>query len=262
MSQDEAVMRTTLIPGLLGIARLNASRQRGDCRLFAMQNAYERPRKNADIRERKLIAGLFVGRRYPRAWQSARELVDFYDAKGAVEAVLSALGISADVVFGHHDAYGFMHPGSFAGIESRDGNQLGFVGQLHPDVASKWDLGSAFVFEMEFENVAKLSHSSRKRYKEYSKYPHVERDFALLVKDSVPAADIRRVIVDGGDSAISDVRIFDVYRGRGIADGDKSVAVTVQFARSDGTLTDEEVGAAEQRILGVLKSRLGAVLRT
>lgn len=262
LSAEQAVMCTTLLPGLLEAAKLNASRQRPDVRLFALQRVFHRPMAMGPSDEPRHVAGVMSGRRFPRGWERSGEEVDFYDAKGAVEAVVEALGLSAAAIFQRGEAHRFLHPGAFAYliVNSR---RVGFVGELHPEVASRFDLRErAFVFELDFEALAERAVAVSPRFAEPSRFPFMARDLSIVVRERIPAVEVEKAILDSGVDLLADVRIFDVYRGEGVPPGHKSLGVTLTFSRTDRTLREEEVAAAEARIVGRLKTVLGATLRT
>lgn len=262
LSSEQALMITTLLPGLLDAMRVNASRQRPHCRLFALQRVFRRPMAIGPSDEPRRVAGLMSGPRVPGAWERAGEAIDFYDIKGVVEDVLDALGISGAAIFQRGEAYGFLHPGAFAYVLVGN-RRVGFVGQLHPDVVARWELKEkVFAFELDFEAVAELAAAQTPRFAELSRFPFVERDLALVVPERIPAVEVEKAIQDSGVDLVEGVRIFDVYRGQGIASGMKSLAVTVRFASNERTLTDAEIEGAQGLIVTALKTTLGAELRT
>lgn len=261
LSQDESVLRTLLLPGLLKAAALNESRQRYDIRFFAMARVFHKP-QGGNIEEPLHLAGVMTGKRHLGNWDGVKDTVDFYDAKGAVETVLKSLAIAKFAVWQRGDTYGFLHPGRSA-IILVGNRRVGFLGQLHPQVAKRWDFAcDCHVFELDFDTLANLSLAERPRFSELSKFPFAERDLAILLDEKIPSVEILKVIQNSGVSLVAEVRIFDVYRGKGIPDGKKSMAYTIRYASPERTLTDEEVTGAHANIIGSLEEKLGAVLRT
>ena len=262
LSQDQGVMRTTLIPGLLDVVKLNANRQRLDCRVFALQRVFHRPMGVGSAKESRLVSGAMTGLRYPDAWDRSGEMLDFYDAKGAVESLLDAFELGSQAIYQRGDGYRFLHPGRFAFVLI--GNErVGFVGQLHPDVTAKWDLDQeVYIFELEFEKLAELSVVVAPKFCELSRFPSADRDLALLLSERIPSVEVKKAIQDSGVDLVESVKIFDVYRGKGVPDGRKSLGVKLRFARSDSTLTDDEVNVALAKIVEGLQAKLGASLRT
>lgn len=262
LSQDEAVMRTSLIPGLLNAVALNMSRQRYDIRLFAFGNVFHMP-TGSKMQEPRHMAGVMTGRRKIGSWDGSKDMVDFYDVKGAVEAMLSEMSLAKEaIVWQRADEMSFLHPGRSA-VVLVSNSRVGFVGQLHPDVAKLWDIAEdCYVFEIEFGRLAQMALTERPQFSELSKFPFAERDVAILVDDKVPSVEMLKTIQNSGVSLVTDVRVFDVYRGKGVPDGRKSIAYTIRYASTDRTLTDEEVNDAHSRIIAALEKDLGAVLRT
>jgi phenylalanyl-tRNA synthetase beta chain len=262
LSQDQGVMLTTLLPGLLDVIGLNVSRQRVDCRAFTLQYVFHRPMGVGPSKESRLVSGAMTGLRYPSSWERSGEMLDFYDAKGAVESLLQAFDLDSQAIYQRGDGYSFLHPGRFAFVLI--GNErVGFVGQLHPDVAAQWDLDQeVYIFELEFEKLAELSVVAAPKFRQLSRFPFVDRDLALLLSERIPSVEVAKAIQDSGVELVESVRIFDVYRGRGVPDGSKSLGVKLRFARGDGTLTDDEVNVALAKVVEGLQAKLGASLRT
>lgn len=261
LSQDEGVMRTLLLPGLLKATQLNMSRQRSDVRLFALGHVFHLP-LGGKILEPLHLAGVLTGRRKPESWEAARETVDFYDAKGAIEAVLKSLSLTRQTVWQRGDTYTFLHPGRSAIVLAAN-RRVGFAGQLHPDVARRWEIeNECYCFEIDFDALAHLSLTERPQFSELSKFPFVERDLAVIIDEKIPSVEVLKVIQDSGVPLVTDVRVFDLYRGKTIGEGKKSMAYTIRYANSERTLTDEEVGKAHTAIIRSLEEKLGAILRT
>jgi len=262
ISSEQCMMCTTLLPGLLDAAKLNASRQRANCRLFALQRVFFRPMGIGPSEEPRRAAGIMTGQRFPDAWERAAEGVDFYDAKGVVEGVLEALKLGDQTIYQRGEAYRFLHPGEFAYVIV-GGRRAGFVGRLHPDTAALWDFRDpVYAFELNFESIAEVAAAHAPRFEEISRFPFVQRDLALLLEDRIPAVEVERTIQECDSDLVGGVRIFDVYRGDGLPPGRKSLGVTLTFASNDRTLTDEEVEDAQGKIVSALKMKLGAELRT
>ncbi|MFA5810752.1 MAG: phenylalanine--tRNA ligase subunit beta [bacterium] len=261
LSQDQGVMCTTLLAGLLDVARLNASRQRADLKIFALQHVYHRPAGVGPSDEPRSLAGLLTGRRNPEAWERSKERLDFYDAKGVVETGLEALGLTQGTIYQRGEPPAFLHPGRFAYVLCGN-SRVGVVGQLHPDVASKWDLEQdVFVFELHFDLMAEKSQAVATRFRELSRFPFVQRDIAIVVEERIPLVEVEKAIQESGVELLDGVNIFDIYRGQGLKPGHRSIAISLRFSREDRTLTDDEVVAAQQRIMAELSKRLKAELR-
>ncbi len=192
LSQEEATMRTQLMPGLLKVVRLNLNHQRKDMRVFALQRVYQRPVGTVRASEPLKLGGVMLGRRNPSSWQANGAAIDFYDAKGAVEAVLGRLGLSDQVLFQRGGRYDFLVPGSYATVLCPN-NRVGWVGQLHPEAVAPWDIDeTVFAFELDFETIASLARKVKPRFRELTRFPYVERDLSILVDATVPHVEIEQ----------------------------------------------------------------------
>ncbi len=261
LSTQDSIMRTELMPGLLTAVKLNMNRQRKDIRLFALQRVYRKPVGTARALEPLKLAGLLTGKRNPASWQSNRALVDFYDAKGAVEAVLVRMGLAAQVLFQRGGDYGFLVPGGYATVLCAN-KRVGWVGQLHPQTLHHWDIEeTVFGFELNFDAMAALARQLKPRFRELSRFPFVERDLSIVVDAAVPHVEIERTISQSLNTLITNIRLFDVYQGKGVPEGKKSMTYSIRYASDERTLTDEEVNEAHARVVKALEEMLGAVLR-
>ncbi len=261
ISNEQGLMITSLIPNLVEAAKQNLMRQREDVRLFALQKVFQRTKALDSIDEPRMVAGLVCGHRCPGAWERSKEAVDFYDAKLCVETAVGALGLSEDVIFQRGEPPAFLHPGRFAYV--LQGNaRVGFVGELHPDLARRLGIAQEiYAFELCFEKLAMSAQSRAPRYREFSRFPFVIRDIAIMLDDGVPLCEVEKVISDSGVKILDDVRLFDVFLGGSLPAGKKSMAISLRFSRSDRTLTDEEASSAHAKIVDDLSAKLGAVLR-
>jgi phenylalanyl-tRNA synthetase beta chain len=254
ISWDLSEMRTSLLPGLVEVARRNLSRQQSRVRVFEIGTVFEVDDENR-TNERSMIAGLAAGPVLPEQWgQSAARKTDFFDIKSDVEALLATTGAQADFVFEPGSIAG-LHPGQGAWL-LRDGKPVGALGALHP---AKVDLPAAgFVFEIDLEAAfaAKLPISTP-----ISKFPAVRRDLALLVSESVTADEICDAARAAGGELLADVIIFDIYRGKGIEAGLKSVALGLILLDSSRTLTDQEADQTVAAVVAELNNKTGARLR-
>jgi phenylalanyl-tRNA synthetase beta chain len=183
--------------------------------------------------------------------------VDFFDAKADVEAVLASAGALGDFSFvpGEHPA---LHPGQTARIE-REGRLVGYLGALHPELAKKLDLEQpVFLFEL---LLAEVVDGHLPKFRELSRFPEVRRDLALLVDQDVPAQDILTQIRAAAGEWLTDLRLFDVYHGKGIDPHRKSLAVGLTWQHPSRTLNDDEVNSTTQNIVTSLEERFNATLR-
>lgn len=253
-----SVMKPTLLAGLLGNLKLNLSMGQDSVRLFELRPVFKS--KGKDVVEFRKLAGIIYGLKRSLQWAVSSSNVDFYDAKGVCEALLKRLGIS-DVDHTEAADIGFMHPSASAQIVC-GGRMAGFVGQIHPEVALKWDIkDDVFAFELDFDVLSKESLKRKPRFKELERFPVVRRDIALLLDETLTSKDVKDTIMSLKDPIVKDSFPFDVYKGKGIPEGKKSVAFAVFYYNPARTLTDEEINRSHMGIVSHLKEKLRAETR-
>ncbi|MBX5482189.1 MAG: phenylalanine--tRNA ligase subunit beta [Myxococcaceae bacterium] len=264
LSAEQSVMRTTMYAGLLQALSHNVRHQAQSVRLYEWGRTYEQNEDGGDehrpvAREVLHVAGVLSGLRAGRHWTSPDARIDFYDAKGAVEVVLGALGIE-DAKFAPVEMAPY-HPRASARVYLANGVTLGTLGELHPAAAKALDLPSGtFLFDLE---VARLEKAAVLRPKAVAltRFPAVLRDLAVVVDAARSAAEVREVILQAGGKLVEDARVFDVYTGQPIPEGKKNLAFALSYRAEDRTLTDAEVNEAHKRIVEQVNERLGAALR-
>lgn len=258
ISVEMSAMRLSLWTGLLTAVVYNQNRQQSRVRLFESGLRFI-PDAQADlgIRQDVMLAGVISGARYEEHWDLARQTVDFYDLKGDLESVLDLTGKSSDITF-RAEANPALHPGQSAAIYLQDA-RIGFIGVVHPELERKLDLnGRTVVFELEWDKVADrvLPDAS-----EISRFPANRRDIAVVVAESVPAADIIAECKKVGVNQIVGVNLFDVYRGKGVNEGFKSLAISLILQDTSRTLEEEEIAATVAKCVAALEERFQATLR-
>jgi phenylalanyl-tRNA synthetase beta chain len=250
MSEDLSLMRPLLLPGLLDAARYNAARGRSDIALFESAHVYRpstplegavdpetSPGGALPAGERHHLGAVLTGRG-PRGWRTPAAPVDFFRAKGLVEAILTSAGVEWWAEPGERP---FLHPGRSASIiAAADERKLGWIGEIHPLVARAWDLENAVAFELDLELLAELAPGPA-QFVAVSAFPPVIQDIAVVVPDEVPAGDVEAAIAEGGGDLLTRLDLFDVYRGEQIGADNKSLAIRLEFQAPDRTLTDDEV---------------------
>ncbi|MFO7705390.1 MAG: phenylalanine--tRNA ligase subunit beta [Halopseudomonas sp.] len=256
ISADMAVMRTSLWPGLSKAVQYNQNRQQGRVRLFESGQRFV-PQANGELLQEPMLSGVACASRLPEGWANGNDKLDFHDVKGDVEALLGQGGAGNQYLF-EPAAHPALHPGQSARI-SRDGETVGWLGALHPQLLTQLDIqGPLFVFEL---TLSKIIQGRLPKFAELSRFPEVRRDVALVVDKSVVAeqllADIR---INAGD-ALKNLRLFDVYEGKGIDPHRKSLAIGLTLQHSSRTLTDDEVNAIMDKVLSSLEQRFHATLR-
>ncbi|XMR56979.1 phenylalanine--tRNA ligase subunit beta [Escherichia coli] len=248
----------SLFPGLVQAVVYNQNRQQPRVRLFEQGLRFV-PDTQAPlgIRQDLMLAGVICGNRYEEHWNLAKETVDFYDLKGDLESVLDLTGKLNEVEF-RAEANPALHPGQSAAIYLK-GERIGFVGVVHPELERKLDLnGRTLVFELEWN---KLADRVVPQAREISRFPANRRDIAVVVAENVPAADILSECKKVGVNQVVGVNLFDVYRGKGVAEGYKSLAISLILQDTSRTLEEEEIAATVAKCVEALKERFQASLR-
>ena len=261
MSRELQALRTSLRGNMLKTLRANRRMSRGEgLRLFEIGRVFI-PKEEAKERdlpdERQMVVGAMSGPRFPASWLAQQVDMDFYDAKGALEAMLADTGVEA-AFEPSEDAV--MHPGKTARL-TVDGKQVGVVGEVHPSTLQRFDLDDAAVamFEIDLEALFEAASASPSGYVPVSRFPQAERDMALIVDKGTSSASIQQII-DRHKLAASS-RPFDMYTGEGVPAGKKSVAYRIVFQSEQVTLTSEAIDRAQGDILRQLQRQLGAELR-
>jgi phenylalanyl-tRNA synthetase beta chain len=253
----ENEMRVSLMTGLIESLQRNFNHGNRDVKLFEMGRVFTVEAEGERPVERELLGVAMSGAVASDDWRGGRQ-VDFYDLKGAVEAVLSSLNISGFTI--ERARVEYLHPGQSA-VLSRGGEQVARLGRLHPRVASLYKFRQpVYVAEIEFEKLLKLP-AETVRYSALPRLPSASRDVSALVPDQVLWGEIERAIAGLGISEISSVRVFDMYKGKEMAEGFRSLAFRVTYRSQGRTLTDEEVTSMHDRVKDLIQQRFGAQLR-
>jgi len=258
ISVEMSAMRLSLWTGLLGSVVYNQNRQQGRVRLFESGLRFV-PDTQADlgIRQDVMLSGMIAGNRNEEHWDLARQAVDYYDLKGDLEAILELTGKLDEVQF-KAESNPALHPGQSAAIYLR-GERIGFIGVVHPELERKLDLnGRTIVFEMVWN---KLADRVLPDAGEISRFPANRRDIAVVVAENVPADDILAECKKVGANQIVGVNLFDVYRGKGVEEGYKSLAISLVLQDTARTLEEEEIAATVAKCVEALKQRFQASLR-
>ncbi len=258
ISSDMSAMRLSLLTGLLGTVVYNQNRQQTRIRLFEAGLRFI-PDNQAEygICQELMLAGVIAGNRFDEHWSLDKQNIDFFDLKGDLEAVLELTGGLNQITF-KAEAHSALHPGQCAGIYL-DNEHVGIIGVIHPELERKLDLnGRTVVFEIRWDA---LSRRSIPDAKPISRYPSNRRDIAVVVPENVAAADILAECKKVGINHIVGINLFDVYCGEGIADGYKSLAISLVFQDTQRTMEEEEITATVDQCVAALKQRFQASLR-
>jgi phenylalanyl-tRNA synthetase beta chain len=244
-----SILRCGVLSGIVGSALRNLRRGVGDLALFEIGRVFRMP-----FQEAKQVGILLCGRQAPPNWQSGEKgpQFDFFALKGIVESLLGELGVSVE--FAPCDDKR-LHPGRCAAI-----GPFGVMGELHPDLAAKLDLpAGTLVAELSVDGLRAAS-GLEFSYAPPPRFPSVRRDLAFEVGKGVAYSRLEATVRAAGGSMLEDLRLFDVYEGKGIAEGSHSLAVALTLRKADGTLTDEEANATRERVFEALAG-LGAKRR-
>ncbi|MFV0645123.1 MAG: phenylalanine--tRNA ligase subunit beta [Sphingomonadaceae bacterium] len=258
ISEDMKVMRPSLLPGLLSAVQRNLDRGLPGVRLFEIGRRYL-----ADG-EHPSLAGVLAGDKTPRSWQNGKaQGFDAYDAKALCEALLNVAGAPVDKLMVMGDAGDFYHPGQSATLRLGPKNVLASFGMVHPNTLKAYDIdGPVAVFGIHLDAIPPRKGAASFARTAYSPpaLQSVMRDFAFLVDATLPAGDLLRVVKGADKANITEARIFDDFRGQGVPEGKKSLAVEVILQPGDKSYTDEDLKAISTGIV-TAATKLGAELR-
>lgn len=259
MTRDHSLMRTSLISSLLEVIKWNTNRQAELVKIFEVGRIYlpypDKP--NSLPNEKLIIAGAINKTGRGDIWEKSFSL-DIFDVKGIIETVFQGLKVKNwEVVPGNHPAF---HPLRNGKIIIR-GEEVGIFGEIHPEVINNYRIpGKVNLFEIDFENLLP-SVSSDIKFCVLPKYPSVQRDLALIVKEEILSADIIKTIKSIDEKLIKKVILFDIFKGKQIGDGYKSLAYSVVFQAEDRTLIDQEVENIFKKIREKLIAKFNAKIR-
>jgi phenylalanyl-tRNA synthetase beta chain len=255
ISSDLSEMRTSLWPGLIKTLQYNYNRQHDRIRLFEVGTCFMP--KQGGINEEQKVSGVVLGGKQEENWTGDANSVDFFDIKGDVENLLSLINPQAAFQFSNTE-HSALHPGQCAKITKND-KCVGVLGALHPKLCKSLQLdGPIYLFELQLSEV---SEGAIPYYTEISRFPGVRRDIALLLDETVPSGNIISAIREQSSGLLRDVRIFDVYSGKGVKEGHKSIAVSLYLQHVERTLSEDEVTEFVDGVLEKLKKEFNATLR-
>jgi phenylalanyl-tRNA synthetase beta chain len=260
LTEDQSVMRSTLIYGLLETMKKNADIGCFDLRMFEIGRIFIHKSEGELPTEKKRVAGLLTVHGREDDWLSKEATADFYDVKGFIENILDGFKLSYDVRFeSAHEEY-FLHPGKSCAIYAGN-KRLGFFGEIHPDVFLRMDLKStAVVFELDLDILSSCE-SGDVVYSDLPKFPSVTRDVAFLVEQEMEAGKLLRLALGADKELLEKVSIFDVYTGKSIPSGMKSLGLRFSYRGAEKTLTDDEVNKVHSGIISMIIDVTGARIR-
>ena len=253
MSEDRNTLRHSILPSLLKIYEYNKARSNKDVSIFEIGKAFYKQAE--EYGEHNKLAVLMTGDFYLGV--DNKKQVDFYIIKGIAEELLDYLGYAGrySFVIKENQMPDEVHPGQSALI-SVNNDIVGLIGRVHPLLVKE----AVYVFEIDLDKLLDKK-VGKMKYKEYSKFPSVKKDLAVVVDKEVTSAEIATLIKKAGGSNLSKIDVFDVYTGKGIEENKKSIAYSLTFEKMDRTLTDEEINESLNKIIDMLEKKLGAELR-
>lgn len=258
ISSEMSVMRLSLWSGLLDAVLYNQNRQQSRLRLFETGLRFIPDEKcEFGVRQEFMLSGVITGNLYEDHWQLPKKSVDFYDLKGDLEAIFSLLGCDGQVQFNRAELSA-LHPGQSAVINLND-EVIGYFGVLHPEIEKKLSLNSkTLVFEI---NLAKINFKKVPVAQDLSKYPSNKRDIAIIVSNTIPAAEIISVCKQAGGEQLVKVNLFDVYQGDNIKEDQKSLAISLILQDKSRTLEEEDIANIVSKCVTALQNHFKALLR-
>ncbi|MFB9760087.1 phenylalanine--tRNA ligase subunit beta [Ectobacillus funiculus] len=258
MSEERSQLRLSLVPHLLEAASYNNARKIENVALYEIGSIFLPAGQDEQPKEEQHLAGVMTGLVLNHPWQGEKKAVDFYVVKGVLEGLFDVLGVTEKISYAAAKRAD-LHPGRTASI-LLDGEEIGYIGQVHPEMQKQLDVKETYVFELSLAalfgaDVAEVSYESIPRF------PSMTRDMALVVKADVLAGDVHRMIVEAGGELLKEVALFDLYQGEKMEAGKKSLAFSLRYYNPERTLTDEEVTEAHSRVLQAVEETFGAELR-
>jgi phenylalanyl-tRNA synthetase beta chain len=258
ISEETSILRPSLLPGLLDALRFNLNRRVMDVSLYEIGRVFMHRKGSKQPDEPLKLAFVLSGDWIPKQWDREAEKADFFTAKGLLEALVDALSIRRWSM--ERKEYPFLHPARSCCL-LLEGREAGCLGMIHPMVAKQADL-PAEIAMLEVD-VGRLVECSLElgMYEEVPRFPSIQMDIAVVVKEDVPSREVEKVIKDAGGELLREVRLFDLYRGSQIGEGEKSLAYSLTFYALDRTLKDREARGSYEAIVKALGEKLHARLR-
>ncbi|MGI2023508.1 phenylalanine--tRNA ligase subunit beta [Shewanella glacialipiscicola] len=258
ISSEMSAMRLSMFTGLLAAVGYNQSRQQSRVRLFETGLRFV-PDINAEsgVRQQAMLAGVITGLQNDEHWSMESKTVDFFDLKGDLEAIIG-LTVSVSEFSFRGATHSALHPGQCAEILRND-RVIGHIGAIHPSLEKPFGLnGKTIVFELELDA---LLHTSLPLAQAVSKFPANRRDIAVVVDESVSAGDVMKLIRKVGENQLVGINLFDVYLGKGVEPGKKSLAIALTLQDTTRTLEEKEIAETVASVVSALKSEFNASLR-
>ena len=258
LTEDQSVMRTTLVSSLLETMKKNAHNGCFDLKLFEIGRIFFHGKEGELPIEKNKMGCLITGRYYDDMWSSMTS-ADFYDLKGCMENIFDRLKIG-DLEFRSSFRENFLHPGKSCGIYAKD-QFIGFVGEVHPDTLIRMDLKNrAYIAEIDLDIVSSIF-SGEVFYCDLPRFPSVVRDVAFIISQEMEADKMLKLVIEMDKELLEKVSVFDVYIGQNIPQGKKSLGIRFVYRAADRTLTDDEVNQLHGEIVKGIVDLTGARIR-
>lgn len=258
MTKDREALRMNLISGLLDNIAYNKARSVENVALYEQGRVFY-GNGQAQPEEIEHIAGAITGSMQAKSWNEKEKPVTFFDVKGIVEQYLKNVAVAGEVSYvADHDRQG-MHPGRTADV-LLDGDVIGFIGQIHPTTAEEFKIKETYVFEL---NLTKIIHAEKKlqHYDVISKYPAITRDIAILVNKEVSNTEVLNVINETKQKNLIKVELFDVYEGKNLEKGMKSLAYQFTYQDTNDTLQEDAINDEFSKVIKNLEEKLNVTVR-
>lgn len=259
MSTEQGVLRRSLLPGLLRSVAFNQSRGVPDVHLYEIGAVFFTAAGRKQPKERTMVAGVLAGSWGDSQWNAPAFELDFFDGKGVVENLVRELAVEKFKV--RVSELPHLQPGRAAEVVF-GGEVVGWLGEIHPLVLGRFEATAPVVaFELDMARLVRAARDARP-FVDPPRFPAVSLDVAIVVDESVTVERVEQAIRSAGGKMLDSVRLFDVYRGKGVAEGRKSLAFALEYRAADRTLTAEEVESAHERLVRKVLGAVGGELRT
>ena len=260
LGEELSAMRSTMIYSLLDTTKKNANNRSYDLKIFEIGRNFINRKERELPEERNMLAGLITGKISDDLWNSGKD-ADFYTLKGCLENIFYDFKINNCKYIAITDE-SFLHPGKACKILINE-KQIGFIGEVHPDIKANFDLkNNVYIFEINLDILIAAYMDSKIFYQELSKFPSVMRDAAFVIPAFMEAEKMINVVWKQKEDLLENVSIFDVYKGKGIPEGTKSLGLRFSYRANDRTLTDEEISAIHNRVVQKTVNLTGAKIRS
>ena len=258
MSEERSQLRLSIVPQLLEVVKYNNARQMDSVALYEIGSVFLKQDGEQLPEEREHVAAAITGLWESHLWQGEKKPVDFFVAKGILEALFDTLGVASQIEYRQAEVKN-LHPGRTAEV-LLNGAVIGFIGQVHPTVQKELDIKETYVFELSFKALAEAEVAPI-AYETIPRFPSITRDIALVVDSATKAGDIQSIIIEAGGALLKEVQVFDLYEGDKMEEGKKSIAYSLKYFDPERTLTDEDITKAHDKVLAAVKDQAGAELR-